>query len=45
MTVLPVFLGDGTRLFDTRGGRTVTLETVSVTPAPPGVNLRMRVVR
>jgi len=45
VAVLPVLLGDGTRLFDVPGGRTVPLETLSVTPAPVGFNVRMRVVR
>jgi dihydrofolate reductase len=45
VTVLPVLLGDGTRLFDVPGGRTVPLETVSVAEAPVGFNVRMRVVR
>lgn len=43
--VLPVLLGDGTRLFDVPGGRNVPLEQVSVTPLPTGFNVWMRVVR
>jgi dihydrofolate reductase len=43
--VLPVLLGDGTRLFDVAGGQNVALEPISVTPLPTGVNLWMRVVR
>ena len=43
--VLPVLLGDGTRLFDVAGGQNVALEQISVTPLPTGVNLWMRVAR
>lgn len=42
--VLPVFLGDGTRLFDHPGGRNVALEQISVTQLPTGINIWMRVV-
>ena len=41
--VLPVLLGDGTRLFDRPGGQPVRLEPVSVSQAPTGTNLWMRV--
>jgi dihydrofolate reductase len=43
--ILPVFLGDGTRLFDVPGGQNVPLEQVSVTPLPTGFNVWMRVAR
>lgn len=43
--VLPVLLGDGTRLFDVPGGRNVALETISVTQAPAGINVWTRVAR
>jgi dihydrofolate reductase len=39
VSVLPVLLGDGTRLFDHPGGRTVRLERISVTHAPQVTNL------
>ena len=42
--VLPVLLGDGTRLFDVTGGQRVALDQISVTPLSTGVNLWMRVV-
>jgi dihydrofolate reductase len=42
--VLPVLLGDGTRLFDVVGGRNVPLEQISITPLPTGVNLWLRVI-
>lgn len=45
LVVLPVLLGDGTRLFEVPGGRNVPLETVSVTEAPVGINVWMRIVR
>lgn len=45
VTVLPVLLGDGTRLFEVEGGRSVALEQVSVDEVPTGVDLWMRVVR
>jgi hypothetical protein len=43
--VLPVLLGDGTRLFEDPGGRNVALEQISVTDLPTGFNVWMRVVR
>jgi dihydrofolate reductase len=43
--ILPVLLGDGTRLFDVPGGRNVALEQVSVTEVPSGVDVWMRVIR
>ncbi|SCL23821.1 Dihydrofolate reductase [Micromonospora inyonensis] len=43
--VVPVLLGDGVRLFDHPGGRTVRLEPVGVSEAPPATNLWLRVVR
>ena len=42
--VLPVLLGDGTRLFDVAGGRNVPLEQISLTPLPTGFNVWLRVV-
>ena len=43
VSVLPVLLGDGTRLFEHEGGRTVRLKPVSVTDTPHGTNLWFRV--
>jgi dihydrofolate reductase len=43
--VLPVFLGDGTPLFNRPGGQNVPLEQISVTDLPTGFNVWMRVVR
>ncbi|HZA12219.1 dihydrofolate reductase family protein [Mycobacterium sp.] len=43
--IVPVMLGDGVRLFDAPGGNTVRLEPISVTEAPQGMNLWLRVVR
>lgn len=37
--IAPVMLGDGTRLFDHPGGRTIGLERLSVTSAPTATNL------
>lgn len=42
--ILPVFLGDGTALFDHPGGRNVPLEQISLTPLPTGFNVWMRVI-
>jgi dihydrofolate reductase len=41
--VLPVLLGDGTRLFDTPDGHNVPLELLHVTELPTGTNLWFRV--
>jgi dihydrofolate reductase len=41
--VVPVLLGDGTRLFDRPGGDRVRLEQLRVSEAPTGTNLWMRV--
>jgi dihydrofolate reductase len=41
--VVPVLLGDGTRLFDHPGGTDVALERVSVSDAPGATNLWFRV--
>ena len=43
VTVVPVLLGDGTRLFDHPGGHRVRLEPVSVTHTPQMINLWYRV--
>ena len=40
--VMPVLLGDGTRLFDQPGGRTVHLAPISVTHTPRVTNMWMR---
>ena len=45
VAVLPVLLGDGTRLFEVEGGRSVPLEQITVDEVPTGVDLWMRVVR
>ncbi|MEV0800528.1 dihydrofolate reductase family protein [Kribbella sp. NPDC050281] len=42
---VPVMLGDGTRLFDQPGGRTVGLERLSVTGNELATNLWFKVVR
>jgi dihydrofolate reductase len=44
LTVLPVLLGDGTRLFAEPDGHQVALEQVSVTEVANGFNVWMRVV-
>jgi dihydrofolate reductase len=43
LSVLPVLLGDGTRVFEHAGGKTVRLKPVSVTHTPQVTNLRFRV--
>lgn len=43
--VVPVFLGDGTRLFEKPGGMEVRLEQVRATALPQETNIWMRVVR
>ena len=43
MSVLPVLLGDGTRLFERPGGKAVRLEQISVTHTPQVTNLWYRV--
>ncbi|MEV0329502.1 dihydrofolate reductase family protein [Micromonospora echinospora] len=45
VSIVPVLLGDGVRLFDHPGGSTVRLEPVGVTQAPPVTNIWLRVVR
>ena len=42
--IVPVLLGDGTRLFEHPGGSTVRLERISLTEGPIATNLWMRVV-
>jgi dihydrofolate reductase len=44
VTVVPVFLGDGTRLFEYPGGDTVRLDQVSVTHTQQVTNLWYRVI-
>lgn len=44
VTVVPVFLGDGTRLFEHPGGETVRLEQISVTHTQQLINLWCRVI-
>jgi hypothetical protein len=44
VSVLPVLLGDGTRLFEEPGGKTVRLELVSVTHTTQVTNMWYRVV-
>ena len=41
----PVMLGDGTRLFDHPGGRTVRLERIGCTENPSATNLWFTVTR
>jgi dihydrofolate reductase len=43
VTVVPVLLGDGVRLFDVPGGTNVTLERIRVAEAPGATNLWFRV--
>jgi dihydrofolate reductase len=43
VSVTPVLLGDGTRLFEQPGGETVRLEQISVTHTPQVTNLWYRV--
>ena len=43
--IAPVLLGDGVRLFDHPGGRTVRLARIAVTQAPLATNVHLRVVR
>jgi dihydrofolate reductase len=43
--IAPVFLGDGTRLFQHAGGRQVPLERLSVETVPLATNVWMRVLR
>jgi dihydrofolate reductase len=45
LCIAPVMLGDGTRLFDRRGGDKVGLERLSLSQAPQATNLWWRVVR
>jgi dihydrofolate reductase len=44
VVIVPVLLGDGTRLFERPGGTNVKLEPISVVEAPNATNLRFRVV-
>lgn len=43
--IAPVLLGDGIRVFDWPGGRTVQLERIKQVEAPSATNLWLRVVR
>jgi dihydrofolate reductase len=43
VSVRPVLLGDGTRLFEHPGGRTVRLEPISVTHTPQVTNMWYRI--
>lgn len=45
VSIAPVLLGDGTRLFDHPGGRHVALERIRLTEAPQATNLWLRVVQ
>jgi hypothetical protein len=45
MLIAPVLLGDGVRMFDWPGGRTVRLERIGVSEAPTATGLWMRVRR
>jgi len=44
VSIVPVLLGDGVRLFAHPGGTPVTLERLSLSEAQSAVNLRLRVV-
>lgn len=43
--IVPLFLGDGVRLFDVEGGRAVRLERISLTHSEHSTNLWFRVLR
>jgi len=45
VSVVPVLLGDGVRLFDHPGGNKVALERIGLTQAAQATNLWLRVVR
>ena len=45
VSIAPVLLGDGVRLFDRPGGTNVRLERLSLTGAPQATDLWLRVVR
>jgi dihydrofolate reductase len=45
VSIAPVLLGDGVRLFDRPGGTKVRLERLSLTGAPQATDLWLRVVR
>jgi dihydrofolate reductase len=45
VSIVPVMLGDGTRLFDRPGGPSVRLERLSLTEAAQATNLWLRVIR
>ena len=45
VSVLPIMLGDGVRLFGVPGGSTVRLERVGLTHVPQATNLWFRVLR
>ena len=45
VSIAPVMLGDGVRLFDRAGGTTVKLERLSLTSVPHATDLWLRVVR
>ena len=45
VSIAPVMLGDGVRLFDRPGGAHVKLERLSLSEAPTATNLALRVVR
>jgi dihydrofolate reductase len=45
VSIAPVLLGDGVRLFNHPGGANVKLERISLTHAPQATNLLLRVVR
>jgi dihydrofolate reductase len=44
VSVTPVLLGDGTRLFEHPGGKTVRLNQISVSHTPQVTNVRYRVI-
>jgi dihydrofolate reductase len=45
LNVVPIMLGDGTRLFDNRAGADITLEPVRVVETPDVTHLKYRVVK
>ncbi|MBZ4014764.1 dihydrofolate reductase family protein [Streptomyces purpurogeneiscleroticus] len=45
VSIVPVLLGDGVRLFDQPGGANVPLERIELTRTPQATNLWLRVVR
>jgi dihydrofolate reductase len=45
VSIVPVLLGDGVRMYDVPGGDRVRLERIALVESPGATNLRFRVVR